>query len=264
MSILFLAAPAALLYLLTAALIWRGPAAGWREQVLPGFAVLLHGLAIGLQVFHDGRVTLGVSEAASLFAWQAALLLWGLSWREPLRSLGLLIYPLAALLAMLAWALPGSAAAGLMADWKTRLHILLSLLSAGLLTLAAVQAVALALQDRWLHQQSQAPLVRGLPPLLTMERLLFQLILIGFCLLSATLLTGLWFLQDWFQQHLAHKIVLSILAWLIFGVLLWGRHRYGWRGKKALRWALSGYGMLILAYFGSKLILEEILGRHWT
>src|SRR3546814_16061747 len=97
-----------------------------------------------------------------------------------------------------------------------------------------------------------------------MDRLLVQLIGIGFVLLSLTLISGLWFIHDWLAQHLAHKTILSITAWLIFGTLLWGRVRHGWRGRVAIRWALAGYAMLILAYFGSKLIMEEILGRHWT
>src|SRR3546814_4793747 len=97
-----------------------------------------------------------------------------------------------------------------------------------------------------------------------MERLLFQLIGIGFVLLSLTLISGLWFIHDWLAQHLAHKTILSITAWLIFGTLLWGRVRHGWRGRVAIRWALAGYAMLFLAYFGSKLILEEILDRKST
>ena len=94
-----------------------------------------------------------------------------------------------------------------------------------------------------------------------MEQLLFQLIGTGFVLLSAGLLTGIVFLEDVFAQHLVHKTVLSIAAWSIFGILLWGRWRFGWRGRKAIRWTLSGFGVLILAYFGSKLVLELILDR---
>ncbi len=131
-----------------------------------------------------------------------------------------------------------------------------------MLTLAAVQAIALAVQDRLLHRHSMATLLR-LPPLQLMERLLFQMVAIGFFLLSLTLLTGFWFIDNWLAQHLAHKTVLSIVAWLFFGVLLWGRWRYGWRGRIAIRWALAGYGVLILAYFGTKLVLEQVLQKHW-
>lgn len=252
---------AALLYALGAYGAWRqSPPLRW--LVLP--ALLLHGSVVFGQVLHGGSLTLGISEALSLFTWQTALLLWALCWREPLAMLGVVVYPLAGLAALLALGLPTPFNTESLAGWKERLHIVLALLSAGMLTLAAVQASALALQDRLLHRHQQTPLMRALPPLLTMERLLFQLIFIGFFLLSATLLSGLWFLEDWLKQHLAHKTVLSITAWVIFGVLLWGRWRFGWRGRAAIRWTFSGYATLILAYFGSKLILEQILGRHWT
>ena len=83
----------------------------------------------------------------------------------------------------------------------------------------------------------------------------------GFALLSAGLLTGIFFLEDIFAQHLVHKTVLSIVAWLVFGILLWGRWRFGWRGRTAIRWTLSGFVVLLLAYFGSKFVLELILQR---
>lgn len=258
-----LAAFAALAYLLAAWLCWRTQRS-MAERWLPAAPIGLHAWALGLQVFHAGSITIGVNEALSLFSWQSALLLWAFCFREPLRTLGVAVYPLAAVGALLAAAWPTPASDLAITDWKARSHIVMSLLSAGLLTLAAVQAVLLALQERLLHRHEQTRLMRALPPLLTMERLLFQLVAVGFCLLSLTLLTGLWFIEDWLAQHLAHKTLLSILAWLIFGVLLWGRWRHGWRGRSAIRWALSGYATLILAYFGSKIVLEQILGRHWT
>lgn len=135
------------------------------------------------------------------------------------------------------------------------LHVLLSMLAAACLTFAAGQSLLLAAQERLLHRPGWESLVSRLPPLQTMERWLFRLIAVGFLLLSAALLSGLWFIENWFAQHLIQKTVLSITAWLVFGVLLWGRQRYGWRGQVATRWALSGYGVLILAYFGSKYLL---------
>jgi len=94
--------------------------------------------------------------------------------------------------------------------------------------------------------------------------MLFQLILVGFILLTLTLITGLWFVRDWLAQHLAHKTILSVTAWVLFGILLWGRWKFGWRGRTAIRWTLAGYLFLILAYFGSRIILEEVFNRHWT
>lgn len=136
------------------------------------------------------------------------------------------------------------------------LHVLLSVLAAACLTLAAGQSLLLAAQERLLHRPAWESLVSRLPPLQTMERWLFRLIALGFLLLSAALLSGLWFIEDWFAQHLIQKTALSITAWLVFGTLLVGRQRYGWRGQAATRWALSGYGALILAYFGSKYLFE--------
>ncbi len=248
-------------------LVWRRPQAdNIAERALAGAAIVLHAGLLGHQTLHGGAIRIGMPEAASLFALQSAVLLWLLSWREPLRSLGLTIYPLAALAALWSGAWPTVFQdAAPVVDWKLRWHIILSLFSAGLLTIAAMQAGALALQDRLLHRHDLSRLLLGgMPPLQTMERLLFQLIAIGFLLLSLTLLSVLWFVHDWFAQHLAHKTVLSITAWLIFGVLLWGRWRHGWRGRTAIRWSLAGYAVLILAYFGSKLVLEQFLGKHWT
>jgi ABC-type uncharacterized transport system permease subunit len=257
------AALALAFYCTSALLIWRSPQPSWPERLLPAAALLLHGVALSSHVLANDRITIGINEALSLFGWQSALLLWAMCWREPLRTLGLVVYPLAGLVAICATTWPTPASEIAVIDWKVRSHVVLSLLSAGLLTLAAIHAGLLAAQERLLHSHKLTYLMRALPPLQTMERLLFQLIGIGFVLLSLTLLSGLWFIRDWLAQHLAHKTVLSITAWLIFGVLLWGRIRYGWRGRTAIRWTLAGYAMLILAYFGSKLILEQILGKHW-
>jgi ABC-type uncharacterized transport system permease subunit len=260
---LILALFAAALDVLAAAFVWRSTNAR-ADRWLAATAIALHAAALAHQVFHGGSITIGINEAVSLFTWQSAVLLWAFCWREPLRGLGLVIYPFAGFWAVWAALWPTAVSGIPITDWTIRTHIVLSLFSAGVLTLAAVQAGALALQDQLLHDPGRGRIMLGLPPLQTMERLLFQLIGVGFFLLSLTLLSGLSFLRDWLAQHLAHKTILSITAWLIFGVLLWGRWRYGWRGRTAIRWALSGYGVLILAYFGSKLILEQLLGKHWT
>ncbi len=240
---------------------WNRPE---RIRWLAPFALSAHLLALLLGLVHEGSLRIGTTEAASLFAWQSSLLLWVFSFREPVSINGVVVYPLAGLFALWAALAPSPLSQIKVEEWQVSSHILISLLSAGLLTLAAVQSVALAIQERLLHRHRVSPSDGRMPPLQTMENVLFQLIALGFVMLSLTLLTGLWFVHDWLAQHLAHKTVLSISAWLIFGVLLWGRWRYGWRGKTATRWALSGYATLILAYFGSKIILEQIFGKHWV
>lgn len=258
-----LAVLAAAIYLITAIGI-----ASSRGQARPTWAgaaaVAAHAASLWLMVARDGHLAVGVTEALSLFSWQAAALLWGLCLVQPVQSLAVAIYPAAAAAALAACLWPSSLAGIPLLDWKIQLHVALSLFSAGVLSLAAVQALTLAIQDRRLHGRTVADAGLGLPPLQTMESILFQLIGAGFFMLSLSLATGLLFVDDLLAQHLAHKTVLTGLAWALFGILLWGRWFRGWRGATALRWTLSGYSLLILGYFGSKFVLEQILGKHWT
>ena len=258
-----LAGFAALAYAACALLHWRRRAAGF-AATLGVAALVLHGGALFSATVHDGSLSLGVTEALSVFAWQAALLLWTLSRVQPVQMLGVAIYPVAAVAALTAALWPTPVSAIPLSDWKIQLHVVLSLFSAGFLTLAAAQAVTLALQERLLHDRAPHPLVDALPPLQTMEHLLFLMIGLGFFMLSLSLLSGLLFVDNLMAQHLAHKTVLSVAAWGLFAFLLWGHWRWGWRGRTAIRWTLVGYGVLILAYFGSKLVLEQFLSRHWT
>lgn len=101
--------------------------------------------------------------------------------------------------------------------------------------------------------------MRILPPLQTMESLLFGLIITGFTLLTLALVSGLLFVDNFFAQHLVHKTVFSIVAWLVYGILLWGHFRWGWRGKTATLWTLGGFTLLMLAFWGTKFVLEVIL-----
>jgi ABC-type uncharacterized transport system permease subunit len=97
----------------------------------------------------------------------------------------------------------------------------------------------------------------------TMEKVLFRSLGGGFVVLTFVLVTGLFFVQDVIAQHLIHKMTLAIVAWVVFGVLLIGRVRYGWRGRRARQFTIAGFVILALAYFGSKFVLENLLGRHW-
>ena len=142
-------------------------------------------------------------------------------------------------------------------------HIITSIVAFGILSIAGVYAIFIALIDFMLRHHSYNKLVQSLPALDTTEELLFHLIKAGFVVLTISLLTGLVFINDLFGQHLAHKTLLSIFAWLVFATLLWGRWKRGWRGRVAVRMTLAGIALLLLSYFGSKLILEVFLGRSW-
>jgi ABC-type uncharacterized transport system permease subunit len=142
-------------------------------------------------------------------------------------------------------------------------HIITSVIAFGVLSIAGVYALFIELIDRLLRKHSFNKLVQSLPALDTLEEVLFRLITAGFTVLTIALLTGLVYVNDLFGQHLAHKTILSIFAWLIFALLLWGRWKRGWRGRVAVRMTLAGIALLLLAYFGSKLVLEIFLQRSW-
>jgi len=179
--------------------------------------------------------------------------------RGRLAALGVFAFPLAALLLALYHQQGHRAGNGM--DWRLQLHAWLALLAYATLAIAALLAVMLWLQERALRRRRFHPWLRALPPLTELEDLLFRTIAVGFALLTATLLTGVLFVENLLAQHLVHKTVLSVLSWLAFGALLIGRWRYGWRGSKAVGWTLAAMALLLLAFFGSKYVIEQVLQR---
>jgi ABC-type uncharacterized transport system permease subunit len=197
----------------------------------------------------------------TLVAFLITLLYISATFKHPVEILGLVILPTTSLGILLQLINPEPVVLE-SSTLALQVHILLSLLAYSLLAIAACQAVLLSIQNRFLRKKqtlSTGSFLRSLPPLESMEILLFQSISFGFILLSFALFSGFAFLDDVFAQHLVHKTVLSIMAWFIFAFLLWGRYKYGWRGKKVIRLSLGGFIFLMLAYFGSKFVSELIL-----
>lgn len=147
--------------------------------------------------------------------------------------------------------------------WQVRAHVLIALLSYGLLTVGAIVAVFALVQERRLQAAKLSPMNQLFAPLETTEKLLFSVAATGFAGLTLAIASGSTFVNDLMEQHLAHKFGLSLLAWLVFGILLAGRFFRGWRGKRAVKLYLGGFALLFLAYFGNRFILEEILNRTW-
>ncbi|MCS3902409.1 ABC-type uncharacterized transport system permease subunit [Methylohalomonas lacus] len=229
--------------------------------VAGGFALLFHALVL-YQFIHTGAgLDLGFFNALSLVTWMIVLFVLVGSLNNPLQNLTVVLYPLATIALLLQVLVPSSRILPATTPTGLEAHILLSICAYSLLGVAALQALVLALQERQLRHKHPGRIMRALPPLAVMENLLFQIITIGFFLLSLALATGFMFLHDPFAQHLVHKTVLSLLAWLTFAILLWGRWARGWRGQIAIRWTLAGFACLMLAYFGSKLALELVLNR---
>ncbi len=267
-----IAIPAIVLYLAAAWLLVRrlGARARARERApakWPALGVGAGGVALhGSILYHNllvhNGLDLGFFNALSLVSWLMGLLVVLAALGQPLENLGIGVFPLAALSLGLELLFPAHHVLGPEAmDPGLRLHILVSILSYSVLTVAAVQAILLAVQNRHLRTRHPGGFVRALPPLETMERLLFQLIGLGFLLQSVSLITGWRYVEDLFAQHLVHKTVLSIAAWLVYAVLLVGRWRFGWRGRTAVRWTMAGFTALLLGYLGSKWVLEILLGR---
>jgi ABC-type uncharacterized transport system permease subunit len=225
-------------------------------------AIVAHSDAIVHMMRINGPFSIGLFEAVSLLAWTLAVLACLISIERQNRVLGAILLLSAALGAAVTGA--GHTNAGATAPgWELTAHILLSMGAAALLFAAAVTALLLVFLDRRLRTRRIADLPSVLPPLDALEKVMFRLIGAGFVLLTLSLFTGFVFVTNLFTQHLIHKTVLSLIAWTIFGVLLIGRIRIGWRGRSAVRWTVSGFSVLTLAYFGSKFVLEDVLGRHW-
>ncbi len=222
-------------------------------------AVALHATVLAVNMFTPQGINFGFFNAVSLLSWLIALILLTAALTRPVENLGIVVLPLAALAISLELVFPSEYYIVEAGKTQIGIHIVISIVAYSLLSIAAVQAILLAIQDRHLHNQHPGGFIRTLPPLQTMETLLFQMIGLGFILYSLSLITGALFIENMFAQHLVHKTVFSITAWLVFAILLWGRWQYGWRGKKAIRWTLGGFSAVLLAYLGSKLVLEVIL-----
>jgi ABC-type uncharacterized transport system permease subunit len=228
---------------------------------LGGLAVSVHAVVLYQNIVAPAGLNLGIFTAASLMSWVIALLLLISLMREPVENLAVVLFPVAALTIGLDVYFHTELILSSDNHFGVTIHILVSIIAYSLLSLSALQALFLALQDYQLHHKHPGWVIQRLPPLQVMESLLFQMITIGFIFLTVSLISGAIFLDDIFAQHLVHKTILSIVAWGFFAVLLWGRWHSGWRGKKARRWTLSGFVFLMLAYFGSKMVLELILHR---
>ena len=249
------------LYLLAAGLLVVGIRRGGGRPWLPAVAgaMPLHALEHVLAWRGIGGADMHFFAAMSLVTLGMALLTTAVGARGRMASLGVVVFPLAAA-ALVASHLHGHRPPEPL-DWRLQLHAWLALLAYATLAVAALLAVGLWLQERALSRREIHRWLRALPPLVELETLLFRTIATGFVLLSATLLTGVLFVEDLFAQHLVHKTVLSVLSWLVFGVLLLGRWRQGWRGRTAVHWTFAAMVLLVLAFFGSKFVLELVLQR---
>lgn len=264
----------AALYLLVAWREWIGQQPGharaplWLAVVL-ALTLVLHATLLFHGMYQDGELRFGFAHALSATLWITALIVCVETLFSASRGMFLLVLPLTALASFLPVVFPGAIIGRSSASPLFQAHLLLAILAYSLLTIAAIHAVLMATMERRLHGEAVASpgrlafVIDRLPPLMAMEGVLFRLITVGFILLTATLISGIFFSEELFGRPLRfdHKTVFAIASWIVFGGLLLGRAVFGWRGRTALRWTITGFAMLMLAYVGSRFVLEVLLQR---
>lgn len=259
-----------LAYSMLAIYFWREQMAGNGDESTHGVAghlvllpLALHAYLLYGNLFSGGDMNLGLVYALSSILWLTMLVYWVARFFYPIGSLQTLVLPLAAIGALMPALFPAVHPLSEHMSFALEAHILASLLAYSLFTIAVLHAGLMSFVEKRLHHASLPRVLQGLPPLLTMEILLFRIISAGFVLLTLTLLSGMVFSEQIFGRPLQfnHKILFGFISWGVFGGLLLGHYYRGWRGRTAVRWTMSGFVFLLLAYLGSKFVLEVLLHR---
>jgi ABC-type uncharacterized transport system permease subunit len=222
-------------------------------------AVVAHAIsAFGVIKSTDGY-HFGIFEITTLITASISLSALISSLRKPLENLFLGLFPLA-ILSIIASLLISSNYPATEMSTGLAMHVLISILAFSFIIIAALQAGFLAYQNHQLKHHRTHGLIQKLPPLQDMEVFLFELLWVGECLLSLAIVAGFIFVDTiWAIEGVPHKIFFSVLAWVVFAVLLWGRHHMGWRGRTAIRGTLIGFSLLLVGFYGSKFVLEYLL-----
>ena len=245
---------------------WRepGPASiePWERWAIVA-PLALHAWLVYEAVLAASELRFGFGQALSMMLWLTVLLYWIESLFLRLEGMQPLVLGVAAVCVPLPLIFPGLSIHAPTQSLEFRLHLMLGMSAYSLFTIAALHALLMTLLERRLHGGALSGPFSALPPLLTMESLLFRIIFFGFVLLTLTLASGFVFSEELFGRpvRFEHKSVFAIISWFIFAALLAGRRLYGWRGRVALRWTLAGFLTLLLAYVGSRFVLEVILRR---
>jgi ABC-type uncharacterized transport system permease subunit len=270
MSDLSLYLVTSLAYAVLAVYFWRAQAAGHGDQLgrgMIGYAVLLplvlQGYLLHENLFIDDQLNLGLIYSISLILWLTMMVYWVARFFYPIASLQTLVLPLAAVGALLPALFPAAHVQPKTTSLVFEAHIIVGMLAYSLFTIAVLHAGLMSLVEKRLHHAILPGTMQNLPPLLTIETLLFRIIVAGFSLLTLTLASGIVFSEELFGKpwQFNHKMLFGFMSWTVFAVLLVGHHFYGWRGRTAIRWTVSGFVFLLLAYIGSKFVLEVLLHR---
>ncbi|MDR1349784.1 MAG: cytochrome c biogenesis protein CcsA [Zoogloeaceae bacterium] len=233
------------------------------EKALIGLTLFLHATGLQGALFGVGDMRFSFALALCLMAWLVVLIYWLESFQARMDGVQPIVLGAAALAAFLPFFFPDTHPVTHIGALGFRLHFLTAMLAYGLFALAAAHALFMRLVEKRLHHPTRSRRMQSMPPLLAMEALLFRILTIAFALLTVALGSGLFYSEHVFGKALAfeHKTIFGIIAWTIFAILLLGRRIYGWRGRRALNWTLTGFITLLLAYIGSRFVLEVLLQR---
>lgn len=231
------------------------PCSRWRYLTVAILCITGHGWILYQLIETPQGQNLNWLIMLSFTVWLMNILTFLATFRTPVQSLCVLTYPLAAFSLILALGFSGVEVVNTKAQPGVLMHIFISLFAMSLLILASVQALLMGLQNYLLKQHLAYPILRILPPLQSMERLLFDIIWIGVLFLSGSLISGFFFQAEALNQRFVPKTLLALMAWGYLVLLLLGRYFFGWRGPTAIRWTISGTLLTFLSYFGTKALL---------
>lgn len=270
MSDLFLSLLTFAAYSVLAIYFWRAHAHGDGDVLSRGaighlvlIPLGMHGYLLAGNIFSGGGLDLGVLNALSLIVWLTLLVYWLARFFYPIGGLQTLVLPIAAIVVVLPELFPSDHLLNNTDLFAFKAHIAAAMLAYSLFTIAMLHAVLISQVEKRLHHATLPRVLHGLPPLMTMETLLFRMIGIGFVLLTLTLVSGVVFSEEIFGKpwQFNHKVLFGFISWGVFAVLLWGHRFYGWRGRVAVNWTVGGFVLLLLAYLGSRFVLEMLLHR---
>lgn len=257
----FFALSASFLYLFASLFIWRkirffeqtnAPSVRRNVILFASLAGIFHLFSLSLTIWQDDTLAFSLSNVLSMIAVLGSVILLGLNRQFQAETLGIFIFPLAALTTLLPLGFPSYMPLPL----EIGSHVLISIAAYSVLGIATAQAVLYSIQEKRFRKKQLSNLMRSLPPLQIMEELMFKLLIIGFALLSFALLSGAFFVEDLFAQHLVHKTFFAVISWILYGILITGHFQQGWRGQKAVKYVIWAYALLFTSFIGTEFILQ--------
>lgn len=262
----FFALTASLLYVFASLFIWQKirhfdklNLQNQRRRIIlfASAALLTHLISLSMTLWHENYFAFSLANALSMISLLASGILLGLNRQYQAETLGIFIFPLAALTTLL----PFGFAEHMPLPLEIGSHVLISIAAYSILGISAAQAILYSSQEKRFRKRQLSNLMRALPPLQIMEALMFKLVMIGFIFLSFALLSGAFFVEDLFAQHLVHKTFFAVISWVLYGTLLLGHFQRGWRGQKAVRYVIWAYSLLVISFIGTEIVLQCLLDK---